>query len=535
VNLAKSFYKWFIFEMNRYPFLTEVVQYSKVSEARVEELRKIAGDRNVYTEAHQRAMRAATPCPFPIYRWKDYLPDVVVLPGSTEEVAEIVKLANEHRIPIVPRAGGSGLNDGAVPLRHGIVIDIKRMNQILEVDEDNMCVTTQTGINNQERSRSLKPYDLWWPFDPASFPVSIVGGNIGTGAWSLIGGVSGHIPDLVLSMTFVLPTGKVVEIGESGGRKIRKSSTGYRLKDLFIGHQGTLGIATEVTLEAFPRPEAQFSAFFGYENFEAGYSTLRNVGRSFLRTMAASCLFDEHKVEFLRRDDDAFIPLSEKIRSVVVTAFYGSEEEVQGASKKIMRVGQAGSGKYLGEGLSEADWAFRHDRYHLALHGRNLKGEVMPSTWHCEDAAINYSELPEVGRKWHSIVKELNDKHGIFDDCGIFFYSNNPYKPWGDYLSEIDIFVSELDFNDTTWKAYVELKRRISEVTLEHHGSMTACHGATRPGDNELIPIEFGNGMYDIMKTLKKTFDPNNIMNPGKYGLDSAYGDEPASSETTRK
>ena len=262
------------------------------------------------------------------------MPDVVVLPGSTEDVSEILKLANQFRVPVVPRAGGTGLNDGAVPLRKGIVVDIKRLDQILEVDEDNMTVTTQTGINNQELSRSLKKFDLWWPFDSASFPVSIIGGNIGTGAWSLISGISGHIPDLVLSMTFVLPTGKIVEIGEGGGRKIRKSSTGYRLKDLFIGHQGTLGIATEATLDVFPRPEAEFSAFFGFGSFEEGYACLGKMSKSFLRTMAAVALFDEDKSNFLRRDDEAYITLSTKIKSVIATAFYGTEGEVKASSKK---------------------------------------------------------------------------------------------------------------------------------------------------------------------------------------------------------
>ena len=130
-----------------------------IPESRIEELRRIVGDRNVLTELHERAIRAATPFPFRIDRWQDYLPDIIVMPGSTEEVSEMLKFANTYGIPIVPRAGGTGLNDGAVPLRKGIVLDIKRMNEILEVDSENMTATVQAGINNQELSRALKPLD----------------------------------------------------------------------------------------------------------------------------------------------------------------------------------------------------------------------------------------------------------------------------------------------------------------------------------------------------------------------------------------
>lgn len=494
-------------------------------ESLINNLTSLLGSRNVLTEPHQRAMRAMTPAPFPLHRWKDHVPDVVVLPGSTEDVSNILKLANDHKVPVVPRSGGTGLNDGAVPLRKGIVVDMKRLDQILEVDEDNMAVTTQTGINNQELSRSLKKFDLWWPFDPASFPVSIIGGNIGTGAWSLISGISGHIPDLVLSMIFVLPTGQVIQVGEGGGRKVRKSSTGYRLKDLFIGHQGTLGIATEATLDVFPRPEAEFSAFFGFESFEDGYANLGKMSKSFLRTMAAVAMLDEDKLNFLRRDDEAYIALSPKFKSVIATAFYGTEAEVRAASKRIFEIAKLNGGEYLGEELSEGDWASRHDRYHLALHGRDLKGNVMPSTWHDEDAAIIYTELPAVRSEWKDVVKEYNKKYGIFDYGGAFFYNNSPFRPWGDYLAEMDIFIPEMELDDEKWGAWVELTKKISEISINHQGSISAAHGATRPGQDEMIRLELQNGMYDLMKSIKRTLDPNNIMNPGKFGLDAAYSE----------
>jgi len=501
-----------------------LMSYGKVDESVIERLRKIVGDENVLVAPHHRFLRAASAAPFPLHKWHVHAPDVVVLPGSTEEVAEVVKLANEKKIPIVPRAGGTGLADGAVPLKGGIVVDIKRMNRILEIDEENMCVTVEAGINNQTLNMELRRLGYWWPFDPASFPVSIIGGNIGTNAWSLIPGVSGHIRDLVRSMVVVLPTGKVIRVGEGGGKKISKSSIGYQLKYLFIGHQGTLGIVTEATLEMFPLPEVEFPAFFGYRSFMDAWRNAGKMAKSGLRTMATHIIFDEEKIEALRRDDEAYIPLPAHIKSVIATAFYGTEAEVKGAAKRIMEIAAKDGGVYLGPELSEGDWASRHDRYHISFHGRHLDGQVGTYSWHCEDAAVNYSALPYVVKRWHELVKEWKRKYDIFDDMGGFYYNNNAFKQWGDYLSEIDVFIDEYHLTEETWQAWLELKRRIAEVVLEVGGSISAAHGGTRPGDVELVVSkELDPGVYEIMKMIKKMLDPNNIMNPGKYLLDTAY------------
>ena len=186
--------------------------------------------------------RTRVPAPFPVHRWADHMPDVAILPRTAEEVSEVVKLANRLRIPIVPRAGGTGLSDGAVPLRGGILVDVKLMNQIHEIDLVDRTVTVGPGINMLKLNEELKRHGVFYPDDPASYPCSLVGGRIGTGGWSLLGARFGHTRDNVLSMQVVLPTGEIAQIGEGGGRKLRKSSTGLTIKHLFTGHQGTLGI-----------------------------------------------------------------------------------------------------------------------------------------------------------------------------------------------------------------------------------------------------------------------------------------------------
>ncbi len=493
-----------------------------LSDSVVGDLVDICGEDHVFTGASARFNRARVPAPFPAHRWAEFIPDAVVLPTSAEQISEVVKLANREGIPVVPRAGGTGLTDGAVPLRHGILVDVKLMNRIVEIDVDDRTVTVQPGINMLKLSQELQPLGYIYPDDPASYPCSLVGGRIGTNGWSLIGGRYGHTRDLVISFEMVLPTGEIIRVGEGGGKKIRKSSSGYQLKHLFMGHQGTLGIVTEATLELVPRPEAEFAAFFSYPSYMDGWKATGDFARSGLATLAGVVLFDEWKLAYLRRDDEAWIPSPDWVKSIVAVASYGQKDEVRAGAKQIMRIARANGSTYAGDEISMGDWASRHDRYATPQHGRTRDGQVALMSWHCEDAAINYTQLPAVREKWHRIVDGLRERFDAFDDWGMFSYTNGAFRPGGDYLTEIDVGIWEQKWDEPMWEAWVDAKREIARVSIEHGGSMTACHGSCREGEVDLVPLELGGG-FDVMKKIKRTLDPNNVMNPGKYLLDQAY------------
>jgi glycolate oxidase len=489
----------------------------------LDELRAIIGeDAAVLTSKTSRLNRARVPAPFPVHRWEEFTPDAVVLPRTAEQISEIVKLANRLQIPVVPRAGGTGLADGAVPLRRGIVVDVKRMDQIKEIDLVNNTVTVGPGINMQTLNRQLVKHGVMFPDDPASYATALIGGRIGTSGFSLLGSRYGHTRDLVISFEIVLPTGEIMEVGDGGGRKVRKSSTGYHLKHLFMGHQGTLGIVTEATLELVPRAEAEFAAFFLFEEFDTAYRTHAKLSHSGLATLAGVMLFDPEKVAYLRRDDEAYIEQPEWVKAVAAASLYGTRVEVEPASRIVMELGRSLGGKYIGDEISSGDWSARHDRYANPLHGRARDGQVVPMSWHCEDAALPYSELPAVRKKWHAIARRYIEKYEIFDDWGIFAYTNGAHKPWGDVLVEIDMGLWEERLDEIHWQAFVSLKREIAQTALDHGGSMTATHGSTRAGDAELVPQEMGGG-WEVMMGIKRLLDPNNIMNPGKQSLDQAY------------
>lgn len=491
----------------------------------VDELRRILGDPEaVLTDRASRFNRARVPAPFPVHRWDEYLPDVIVLPETTEQVQEIVRLANRERIPIVPRAGATGLADGAVPMRGGICVDVKRMDQIKEIDLESHTVTVGPGINMQTLNRELAQYGVLYPDAPASYPCALIGGRIGTNGWSQLGARYGHTRDLVISFTIVLPNGEVMRLCEGGAPKVRKSSTSYQLKPLFFGAQGTLGIVTEATLELVPKAEAEFAAFFLFPDFDSAYGTMKRFARAGLSTLTGAMLFDEEKVEYLRRDDEAYIGQPEWVKAVAAVALLGSRCEVEPASVRCMEIGRSLGGKYIGDEISSGDWACRFDRYANPLHGRTKDGQVVPMTWHCEDSAAPFGQLPAIRKKWHEIANRYVERYDVFDNWGIISYCNSR-STWGDALLEIDMGLWEQPLDDESWNAFVSFKREVAEAAIEHGGTISAAHGATRAGDRELIPTEIGPQQWKLMKQIKRLVDPENIMNPGKMMLDEAYLD----------
>jgi glycolate oxidase len=311
-----------------------------------------------------------------------------------------------------------------------------------------------------------------------------------------------------------------MHVGDGIGHKISKSSSGYQLKHLFMGHQGTLGIATEATLKLFPKPEAELSPFWAFDNYDDAYACVGALARAGVATFAGAVLFDEYKVAYLRRDDEAYIPQPGDVRALVCAVMYGYEDEVRPAGRRLFRIAKEHGARYLGDEISEGDWAARHDRYATPLHGRTKDGQVVPMSWHCEDAAVNYTNLPAVTRAWHEIVAGLRRRTDVFDDWGMFAYTSG--NTGVDYLTEIDVGIWEQQLDDRAWEMWVQAKRDIAAVALAHNGSISACHGSCRDGEVDLVPDELGRG-FDVMLDLKRALDPHNIMNPGKYHLDRAY------------
>ena len=208
----------------------------------------------------------------PLRRPEPANPLCVVLPPSTGEVQKVVLLANEEKVPIVPYGGGSGLMGGAISLRPGIVIDLRRMNHVLEIDKEARTARVQAGIVLASLEKSLIERGFLIGHDPWTLPVATVGGAISTNSLGYRGGKYGSMGDQILGLEVVLPHGEVLRT-----RSVPKSSTGICLKHLFIGGEGCFGIVTEATLRVFPSPEVLSLRAFCFPSFEVGFWASKEI------------------------------------------------------------------------------------------------------------------------------------------------------------------------------------------------------------------------------------------------------------------
>ncbi|MDD5728473.1 MAG: FAD-binding oxidoreductase, partial [Victivallales bacterium] len=225
--------------------------YKKLTPELAAELAAIVGQKNlIYNDAENLEAYSHDEIPGTKYR---QFPEAVVRPQNTQEIVNIVKLANREKIPVTPRGAGSGLSGGAVPVHGGIVVLLDRMNRILEIDRDNMMVTVEPGVVSNDINERLKEYGLFYAGYPMSLETCFIGGNIAENAGGGKAVKYGVTSRYVLGLEFVSPTGEIVELGG----KLLKNVTGYDLIQLLVGSEGTLGIFTKIILKLMPLPKAQ--------------------------------------------------------------------------------------------------------------------------------------------------------------------------------------------------------------------------------------------------------------------------------------
>jgi glycolate oxidase len=258
-------------------------------------------------------------------------PDAAVWPESTEQVAAIVKFANEHKIPVVPRGAGTSLSGGAVPIRGGIILDLSRMNRILEMSIENRYARVQAGVVCDDLNRALAKHGFVFPPDPASSTVATIGGNVATNAGGIKGAKYGTTRDYVLGLQVVLPSGEIMHTGSY----TMKCVSGYDLAKLFIGAEGTLGVITEVTLKINPLPRHAMTAM-------ATYARLEDAGKAIFQTMTSGVLpsvmeiLDKVTLKSIKENTDIDLPEAE---AMILTETDGyTWEEVDAQMEVVLRI-----------------------------------------------------------------------------------------------------------------------------------------------------------------------------------------------------
>jgi alkyldihydroxyacetonephosphate synthase len=409
-----------------------------------------------------------------------------VLPSSTDEVRRIVLLANEEKVPITPYGGGSGLMGGALSVQAGIVIDLRRMDRVLDVDTEARSARVQAGTVLEELEKRLNRKNFILGHDPWTLPVATVGGAISTNSMGYRGGLYGSMGDQVLGLEAVLPNGEVLRT-----RAVPKSSSGIDLKSLFIGAEGCFGIITDATIRIFPTPEKQVLHALRFSSFEVGYHAIQEMFRQRLKPAV---------LDFGDAGDETHGG------AILYLAFEGIREVVEAEEKRALAVCERFGGERLPQEKAKRFWDDRHEIARRFMRNRRQRRErgrdgVYRDWIH---VALPASKV----LSFRAAAIEIIKKHGVrLHESGLWI--------------QPELFSMPLGIEDDgTNKAHLVLEETVDELLhLVHEmgGSMEYTHGVGVKLA-ALMGEEHGYGV-EVMRQIKKTLDPNNIMNPGKMGL----------------
>lgn len=452
----------------------------------LDELRKVVGAENVLFSPEDIYCYSFDAS---IYSAK---PSVVIRPHSTREVAEVVKLANQEKIPITPRGGGTNFAGGAIPINGGIVVDLTGMSKILEISRSNLRCIVEAGVVHADLENRLAEYGLFWPPDPGSSESCTIGGVLATNVGGMRALKYGTTRDWVLGLKVVLPTGDII----STGSYTHKSNVGYDLTRLFIGSEGTLGIITEAILKVHPLPEAVLrmsATLHELERVRAVITKIFDIG--ILPTMIE--LMDRNIIRAINKWLGLGVPESEVY---VIIDIDGEEEEIEKYAKRVESL-------LVEEDANNIQYSTEKEIieriYTIRREAATALPKVTGKTNVTLDFCVPIDKLPESIKEVHRIARKWDLVVSILAHAG----DGNVHP------------IFSIDINDPDEiKRFMMCKVEIYKMSLQLGGTISGEHGIGID-KADLIEKEHGEKALEIMRSIKRIFDPNNIMNPGKMGL----------------
>jgi D-lactate dehydrogenase (cytochrome) len=414
-------------------------------------------------------------------------PEAVVYAESTEDVAFVVKLADEHAVPVIPFGVGSSLEGHLLAVQGGVSIDMSRMNRILRVNPEDLTVTVQAGVTRNQLNREIKDAGLFFPIDPGAD--ASLGGMSATRASGTNAVRYGTMRDNVLALTVVTAQGEVIHTGT----RARKSSAGYDLTRLFVGSEGTLGVMTEITLKLYPLPEAVSAAICHFPDVGAAVKTTIQIIQ--MGVPIARCeLLDAHAVRAVNAHDK----LSLREMPMLLMEFHGSPASVAEQAATVQEIASEFGGEDFQWATTPEErtklWTARHRAYFAGL---QMKPGCRTVT---TDTCVPISRLADC------VTQALDEAEA----AGIQHYLVG-------HVGDGNFHVAYLiDPNDDAERDTAErLSKTMVERALSMQGTCTGEHGIGLHKQGFLID-ETGAGAVAMMRTLKRALDPKNIMNPGK-------------------
>jgi glycolate oxidase len=447
----------------------------------------IAGNQNVYTDeesldnyAHDETENL------------HFLPDIVVKPRTAEEISAIMKICNQHKIPVTPRGAGTGLSGGALPQLGGVLISFERMNSYV-IDERNLQVTTEPGVITEVLQNAVKEKGLFYPPDPSSRGSCYIGGNIAENSGGPKAVKYGVVRDYVLNLQVVLPNGEIIWTGAN----VLKNSTGYNLTQLVVGSEGTLGLVTKIVLKLLPFPKYDLLMLVPFKELEKAGEAVSAIFRAgFIPSALELIEIDALKIVSTFVDSTA-VPVSDDIAAHLIIEVDGNHMESlmteMEAISELLTEFDCGEIFFADDAQQKAElWKLRR----RVAEAVKLDGYTIE-----EDTVVPRAELPALIRG----VKKLGIQYDFQAVC---------YGHAGDGNLHIRIkkagSVYSLDNPEVipALKALFVLVKKLGGTISGEHGIGLI--------QKEYMDIVFEEAQLEIMRGIKKTFDPNNILNSGK-------------------
>lgn len=421
-----------------------------------------------------------------------FYPSIVLKPNNTNEISAILKYCNERIIPVTPCGARTGLSGGSLPIMGGVVLSTENLNSIISIDERNMQATVEPGVINQIFRDTVEQKGLFYPPDPASKGSSFLGGNLAENSGGPKALKYGVTKDYVLNLEVVLPTGEIIWTGAN----VLKNSTGYDLTSLMVGSEGTLGVITKIVFKLISLPTKDITLLVPFDSAE---NACKAVSAIFICGITPSAL------EFIERDaidwtikyTDINMKIEDNVQAHLLIEVDGNDiEQLYVDCEKISDV----LNNFNCGDILIADSNEQKDRLWKM---RRLVGEAVKSNsiYKEEDTVVPRAELPKLLKG----VKKIGEKYGFQSVC---------YGHAGDGNLHVNIIKG--DMSDKKWNN--ELYKGIREIftlTKNLGGTISGEHGIGLV-QKPYIDIVFSKKEIEIQKEIKKIFDPNNILNPGK-------------------
>ena len=417
------------------------------------------------------------------------LPACVVFPRDVADVVFCLKIAREHRAPLVTRGTGTGLSGGSVPLAGSIVLCLAKMDRILEVDTANLTLRAEAGAITQKIYDAADAVGLFYPPDPGSMKISTIGGNVAENSGGLRGLKYGVTRDYVMGMEVVLADGSICWLGS----KCVKDVAGYNLRDLFVGSEGTLGVVTQVLLKLLPKPATRQTLLAVFSAMDAAAATVSAI----IAAKIIPCTLEFLDQKTLRCVEDfAKVGLPRDAAAILLIEADGHPASVADEAAKIEDICHS-----LGA-TSVRRAANATEATQLATARRSAfsaLARLRPTTI-LEDVTVPRSELAGMIRAVESIAK----KHDL---------SIATFGHFGDGNLHPTILTDE---RDTAEMHRVELAfADIVAATLERGGTITGEHGVGL-AKKAFLKRQLGDSSYELLRLVKRALDPDNLLNPGK-------------------